>query len=436
MSERTPAPSSPAILHKLARARLGAAGAVFPPQTSGPEIRRALALCAFGLRHYEGEHVVAALRLSGSGAAFEGIVLTDRALAWRCGDDRGAVDLAAIEGAERREGLFDASVSIKMRGGQVVELPIEEQAEAVEGLLVDLVGAGYAPAGRAVPALVCGDDDPTGIKHLVGALKAPDDRVVALIQLLFEGIGGALPEAAIQDLAVRVQCLYRNLSYGRGAHEGRWLSPLRQDDLAALLPRLFDRETRTERKGQGFEIEVGGEQGAPRKKAESIERRVIASIIDQVVERTVGDEVYTLFGDGTESLRVTVEDGPGTDALVQRAEGKPASVWSRLKGGLPDLADSLLGRNRRAEDGALSTVLIEGRIAHKTLDLADLKPTMLAELMERLVALEVRALLLRALHGWQAPPEQLLATPDAQLRAALSGRLTGAQIEALLVGVD
>lgn len=434
------ASSTPATLHKIARACLDRSRTIFPPQTRAPQVRQALLACAHGLRHYEGEHVVACQVQSRQGEGFWGVILTDRVLAARFEDEREVIALEQLAGASIDEGLLETRVVLETREGRKVELPVtsHEAAQELVALVGEVVASGYRPGGRAVPAVVTAADDPAGVRQLVASLKDPDVRVVGLLQLLHEEMeAGRIQARAGLDLAVRLHALNRTLSFGRGATEGGWVTPLRQDDLAFVLPSLFEHEVTRQPAGTGIELQVHlvppDEQGAaePRRAraggglAGALEERLVASLIDNVIERTVGDAVYKFLGQGgADALRILIDDGPDIDDLVQAQarEGQGPSVWQRLRGGLPGLADQLLGRNRRAEDGALTVFRFEGRVARQWRPLADLKPSTVAELLLRLEALEVEALIYRVLKGWGESPEALLGGGQAGARALLVGR--------------
>lgn len=446
MSDQPAAASSPAVLHKLARAHLSASETLFPPKARGPVVLGALARCAYGLRHYEGEHVVACRPFVDASAAFEGFVLTDRVVMTRFGQERAVAPVALIKDARLSEGLLESKVVVEVEGRAALELPVFKGGDKLVGFFKALAASNYRPGRRRVPAVSVKAADPTGVRHLVEALKAPDDRVVALCHLLFDGLEAERIDVETgRDLCVRIQVLHRCLAFGRGSADGAWVSPLREDDLGWLMPSLFSHKVTRHGSHRGVELQVrlveerkdereGSSSGGLGK---SLEDKLITSLINRVAESTLGGEVLGLLGAEVESLRVLIEDGVETEALVDvsdasESSGAGGSMWSALRRGLPGLADQLLGRDRRSKEGALASFTLEGYAMRRHQDLAGLKPDMVADLSARLVSLEVRALTCRVLDGWEATPEVLLKVSDEALRGRLSAALPARLVAALM----
>jgi len=439
--------ASTADLHKLARTMLASPDTSFPPGTRGPVVRRALAECGYGLSHFLGEHVVALVDKSEGGEAFNGFVVTDRSILCRFGDERWVVALATITGVERDEGFLSTTVRVKTKRGDF-ELPTVTDGERIERFLAAVASSRYVPSVREAPAVVITEADPAGLSQLVESLRTPSRAVAALLGVLWGRLDArALTTDAALDLAVRVQTLHRSLTFGRGLHDGAFVSALRPDDLAALLPELLPARGHTRADGPGFVIEArlasdeadGDEGGSndPVSLAERLQDKVLAGVVDQVVDRitkrALGEDLATLLGEEATALRVKIAPGPATDSLAQ-GSGRTASYWDRIRGGLPAIAQQFLGGNHRSDIGTLSTYVVHGQYGRSWKDLASTDPTVLTQLDADLLSAEVRGLLVRMIVGWKPTAKDAAAIDEFELLDKVSPLVGDKELAALGLG--
>lgn len=378
------APQSAAVVHKAARAALGATGAVFPPQARGPALRDALAACGYGLALLEGEHVVAWLDHGGEGG-FEGALLTDRMFLARSGGEVSRAPLAEIEGAAAQEGWLQSSVKLSLVGGEEVEVALTRDVAAVARLLGALAEARYAPQARRAPLVTVTGADPGGLGQLAASLQEPTREVQALLRALAErGLG---PREA-QEAGVRVALLHRALHYGRPTHEGRWLSPLERPRLAAALVACRPGKHRLEQGRARTVFEVNPRESSLIPDREQLQEALLASVADRFTRRALGVELSDLIEEEVETLRITIEDGVACEALVEGSSGQgeeaAPSAWARLRGA----AASLLGQ--APPRGHVATFSVEGWLGGRFVELSARRPAVVHALSGDLLQHELQ----------------------------------------------
>jgi hypothetical protein len=179
-----------------------------------------------------------------------------------------------------------------------------------------------------------------------------------------------LPVERARDLVARVSLLDRTLAYGRGARAGWWLSPLSGPDLALTLARCLGAPVGVHQAGatQVLRFRLGGG----------------GNVAGAVASTAVGLLALGVLGIGWVST-------PGRSEREIDAHLLPA-------------------------EGSTGFGLLEGQGKDP---LSRKGPELLGAVLERLPALEARALLLRCAWGWEASLDSLERIPPE----AVHGRL-------------
>ncbi len=402
-----------ATLHKLARGHLGGcAGVSFPPKTRGARMRAALESVGYGLEHLVGEHVVACVEVGEGEGGFGGVIVTDRALIFAEGDARRVVGWGEVTGASVEEGWLQTTFALETRSG-ALEVPLGGEAKAVASLVRAAVEAGYAPQARRAPLLTCSPADPSGLEHLVGSIQQPAPEVVALLEGARRRLEAGAPAEEVRWLLARVALHHRSLAFGRGAWEGRWLSPLEGAALeaawAGLLPAGAQRVTLQggavaleARWGDAGEDEDapagrGGLQarldGAKAALQERLTEAVVESVVDRLSRKVLGEDLATFLGEEATGLRVILRRGPALPDVIEGEEtlSAPApeatSAWARLKSGFAELTQAL---HASPLPPALGAYEVEARVGRRWRPLAEGDRSRLAQLHAGLRAEEGR----------------------------------------------
>lgn len=390
-------PTSPAVLHKLAKQHLAPAGALLGADARSPRVAECLGRCGHGLHILQGEHVVAFLDLGDEGPHFQGAILTDRTLLTACSDEVGRVPLAQVTKATAKEGWLACSLLLETTSGDL-ELSLATHLKPLAALLNELAALRYAPQDRPSPWVVARPDDPSGLRHLADSLTDPDPRLLALLQRIHDDPKADPHHRA--DRVARAALLHRVLAYGRPMHDGRWLCALRRPALAAALASTSSQPTKTDtgRLSTTLEINPRPHSGGLLPDRADLEERLLASVLDRVSKKAVGVELSDVLDEDAVHLRLVLDDGPSTDDLLQtEAEAHAAptppttesSVWAHLKK-LPHLAQNLLGASHADPLGTLTLLRVEGFLGGRFVDLAQRRPLQVHHLLAPLLDLELQ----------------------------------------------
>jgi hypothetical protein len=170
---------------------------------------RAIAAVGTGCDHALGERLAMVIEKPTDEGHFLGGLVTDHALSWSVGLKRGSVrwiDLA----------MFDKK-DLRTMDGRVVSSP-----NLPEVIPLAQTIAQYPPPQRVSRAQTLADR----------AFIRPDQRHQLLLDLV-DRRGGD------KDLGGRAMLLHRTCHFGRGRHEGAWMSPLPPRDLLWVLAQFL-----------------------------------------------------------------------------------------------------------------------------------------------------------------------------------------------------
>lgn len=401
-------------LHRLAAAHLSQEGAEFPPFRRKDRVRAALDACGYGLAYFEGERLVAMID-HGTGPDFSGVLLTTRALVGRMGAERVSISLPSLRRATLRAGILQTVIEIETQGGTSTELPLIRGGRGLTRLLTSIADADIKASSMKVnPILSLSDEDPSGLLGLTASSRS-DPRLAALVSLASARLAaGDVPLDAARSAAVRIRVLQRALALGRGVHRGKWVSPLRADDLAARLPSIFvDEPLRIDATGHGFRALVG--EAPPPRPALTLDRvedAVMDRLVDAAVTRTLGPKwagglKELLANEETRAPQIQMAIGSGLsiDTLAGLSPGSPPSIWASLRAGVADL----LGEAAPRATQHLTAYTLEARVGGTLVDLASVDPGQVVEIGQRLLTVEFRCLAERLVGGTAPSGAELLS---------------------------
>jgi hypothetical protein len=286
--------------------------------------------------------------------------------------------------AAGRSIALDAVLGARVGGSNAVEIATARGPVAVQTAAAPALGAFLTALAEVRPSerfearrpLLAADAiDPVGLVATMNGLVAGvDDGCVELLALVPSVWRAGAPLPTAQDLAARAVLLHRTRNEGRGMdRRGAWLSPLSLPDLQLVLSRIVGLPSRTWQAGAA----------------------------------TVGAVATTGHAMGAAAAAM------GARAF-EALRGAPAV---RLELGLAP-ATSATSFTLRVHDGPVPPALVR------------------AQLFEALLTAEARWLALRAVCGWQMPPDRLAAMPTAAFAEAVAAIAPHADVARLLPGPE
>lgn len=351
-------------------------GMAVHPNLRLDDVRYALTKVGGGLDHTLGEQAMAFGDFSidpDEHALAEYLLVTDRRFLGTVGWLSGAVCNARfreIEEVRFKKGML--SVELKVRCGQVWhDLSFGDVQEELRAFLRPIY---EAPPERREPSLrpLCAptESDPTGATSALSWMPVPDARAALLLGYVRDcARADRVPVAAAQDLVARISLAYRNRAFGRGQHEGRYMSPCSADDLSQILVQRH---------------------GAPLSHTEQPVRTLVLS-----------------SGMQSNTASAAASTAVGLAALAVTGVG-----WTqRARKTVPDFACML------ADTGSFTSyrLLQSGT----NLGLHRKVPGWTDDLQHDLMRFEEAMLARRCVHGWNLPPLQLMQADDADLAARI-----------------
>jgi hypothetical protein len=337
------------------------------------DVRYALSRIGTGLDHTIGEEALAFSECSLDKKREPYAVYflaTDRRILGTVGYASGKiadVRYSQIEQLHKKQGIL--TVELRARVGQSWhDLAFGEHFEELTKFLEPMIAV--PPEHREpTPSPLCvpTDSDPTGAGAALARMPYPSVRTQMLLTYVRDR---GLPPAIAQDLVARLVLAYRNRFFGRGAHQGRYMSPASADDLSTAMVQMF---------------------GAPHHHAEHpVRTLVLPSLMRDdtgaaIAESAVGLTVLAVTGLGwTRRARPSVP----SFAFMVANTGSFASY--RL----------MLGNGQRGLESAV--------------------PMLVDDIHYNLMSIEEAFLLRRCIYGWSVPSHELSKAAPADVLAELT----------------
>ncbi len=226
-------------MHKPAG--LATPGTAFHPNLNPRLLRFAMSQAGGGLDHTIGEQalVFADFSTEHRGAKYPSyFLMTDRRFLTSA--PYADVRYRAIEQVHFKDGLLTIELKLKAEGAwhDVSFNGLHEQIRRFLGTITPHPPDHREPPAR--PLCAPSEADPTGALSARAWMPHADPRTELLYAYVHEAHAQqAMPVEVARDLVARITLAYRNLAFGRGFHQTRYMSPVSADDLIQLFAHVF-----------------------------------------------------------------------------------------------------------------------------------------------------------------------------------------------------
>lgn len=358
----------PGIVGELAAATLRGPGVQAAPAIVRSAAHAASNIAHAWLDHDSGEELLCLLDDTGSLDGTRGVAFTDRRLI-AFGAQPLELPYGALTSVSIRKGMLTNTFQLGTTAGAASFDCIAEDA-ITQPIHAFIHGLGsIAPAQRhAGYTLTRSAEDPSAAADAMRALPQPDPRAATILEVVHAAVArGAVSADDGFDLTQRAVRLQRCIRGGHGRSGVMQRSPLAAADLCAAFAELLGAPVKQgyEAKGMVLDFEVG--------RGGSVAGTVASNVVGIALLAVVGVGWVSAGSGGPKRVRLRVWEGPGGAGFtLHDASGAPlAKTEAKLAGGL-------------------------------LLALADVSATIL---------------LRRAVTGWSAPIDALLAEHPSALEA-------------------
>lgn len=225
-------------VHTLVQQELHRKKSLIHPNIGDAKIRAAIAIAGIGLEHHSGEQAMA---FQGDAEWDMFTLVTDRRAFGACGQARYEVRFSAMAGVEVENTFLDRRVVVQRLEGEPVYIINVDFMQPL-GAFLQAVGQLSPQDREPAPRPLCApsEADPTGAGRALGWLGEVDERSAQLLRFVAVSCGkGEMPVDVARDSVRRIVLMHRNVHFGRGMAEGRWLSPVSANDLSNAMVHLY-----------------------------------------------------------------------------------------------------------------------------------------------------------------------------------------------------
>lgn len=368
-------------VHTLVQQHLLRRNSKIHPNIEANVIRFALACAGVGLDHSVGEQAMAFCDESLRGKFMEYWLFTDRRLCGCLGERRIDVRWSRVSSHAIEKGWVLRGIEVQLDDGKKEKWSSADfwdpMSEFVQALLA-LPAASREPPPR--PPCAPSEGDPAGIAQARAWLGNPDDRTALMLRLIDASLAsGAITLETSRDLVTRVVLLHRNLHFGRGMIDGRWVSPVSANDLSNLLVHLFGSPLAVSEQPPVRTIELASQM-----RSNAVAKAALSS--------AVGLASMALLGVG----------------WVSTAKAPPPRFKTMV-----------------ADTGAFASFRLFGPRGG---GLERESPELLHQIDVKLLDLEDEVMLRRLVCGWSDKTPDLLAIPPEEIESRMAALLRGAPI--------
>ncbi|NOY90722.1 MAG: PH domain-containing protein [Deltaproteobacteria bacterium] len=225
-------------VHTLVQQELRRKNTLIHPDIGPGKIRAALAIAGLGLDHHQAEQAMA-LNHNDDWQVFT--LVTDRRVLGAVYQERYAVPLARIAAVKVENSMLRRRVVVQLTGGDQAYLVNDAFHQPIAAFLQQI--AAMPPEARTPPPrplCVTTAQDPTGALGALTLLGEEQGRSALLLRFVAAAHTKAeMPDEVAHDFVRRIVLMHRNLHFGRGMAEGRWLSPVCANDLCNAFVQLY-----------------------------------------------------------------------------------------------------------------------------------------------------------------------------------------------------
>lgn len=228
-------------VHGLVQQHLHRTSTTIHPKIDASIIRFSIACAGVGLDHLAGEQAMAFCDESVRGRFGEYFLFTDRRLLGCFGETRYDVRYSQIRELKVESGIMTRGIFVTHHDGTKTALTFGGLLQPAGAFFTDLTrlpADGREPPPRA--PCVPGDADPSGARRALEQLGVVDDRTALMLRYVDAALAaGAMPVEIARDFVTRIVLHHRNVHFGRGMAQGRWISAVSMNDLSNLIVQLF-----------------------------------------------------------------------------------------------------------------------------------------------------------------------------------------------------
>ena len=228
-------------VHTLVQQHLHRTSTTLHPNIERGHVRFALACAGVGLDHMAAEQAMVFCDESVRGKFGEYFLFTDRRVLGCFGETRYDVRYSQIRELKVETGILTRGVFVTHQDGTKTALTFGSLLQPAGAFFTDVVK--LAPDQREPPSrppCAPSEADPTGAERALARLGVPDDRTALMLRFVRAAFGaGGMPLEIARDFVTRIVLHHRNVHFGRGMTQGRWISAVSMNDLSNLMVQLF-----------------------------------------------------------------------------------------------------------------------------------------------------------------------------------------------------